>query len=187
MNIRHIAYCSLLVCTVAPAAEPAKEPAVEAVDLARSKAVAIFDYELGSWHCRWEGLNRHGDVVNTFEGTETFSRTLDGKALKLVTRIDGREDWSQAIKFYSPKERQIVFIDVNTSGDYYVMKQDVDTATVQAETWRANGDSMLFRFVLTRKTENEQDVRMERSFDGGKSWMHVRNQYMRRVESGTDG
>lgn len=150
-------------------------------DPLHAKADELHAYEAGTWQSRWERVDDAGNVTDVSTGVEIFSPTLNGTALELVTRIDGEEDWSRAIKFYNRKERKIVFIDVSSRGEYYVMKQDVETGTVVGRSQRPGAEDSLFRFVTVRKTDDEMDVKMEFSEDGGQTWRHIRNQYMRRI------
>ena len=62
-----------------------------------------------------------------------------------------------------------------------MMSQDLETETVISEpNLRPDGSALTIQFTITRKTENEQDVVMDFSSDGGKTWKRGTRQYMRR-------
>lgn len=181
MKLRTAAFFVLVAGLAAPIA-PLWAQQANAPDPLREKALELFKYETGVWRSRWETPRPDG-TVDIAEGGEIFTPTLDGSALELVTRTDGGAGWSKAIRFYSPREKQIVFISVSTAGDYFVMRQDVETEIVEYGPYtRADGREAMFRFRITRKTANEQDIVMEYSFDRGETWEVRRYQYMHRVD-----
>ena len=179
-GILSVVFATLLV--LAPAigssrTEPESDPL-------RAKADLLHAYEEGSWECRWEILDDDGEVVSEMVGREIFTPSLDGLALDVVTRVDGRDTWNQGVKFFSPQEKKIVFLDWGTDGDYWIMKQDVETGVVESEPKTLpDGRSLVLRFTVVRKTDNEQDVVMDMSTDGGSTWSRRTRQFMRRIDS----
>lgn len=154
-----------------------------APDPLAAKAAALFAYEDGTWESRWEVLDDEGNVVQEMSGTETFSYTMDGKAVLLETHTEGSSSFSHATRFYNPHEKKIVFVSISTEGDYWIMKQDAETEVVQSEPkLLPDGRTAIIRFTIVEKTEDEQDVVMEASTDGGKTWALRTRQYLRRVK-----
>ena len=158
----------------------AQDPAVP--DPLAEEAASLFAYEEGTWTSRWEILGPEGEVVSEFEGTEVFSYAMDGKALLLETRSEGQSSWSQSVRFYNPQERKIIFLSWSTEGDYWTMKQDVETEVLQSDPkTMPDGTELILRFRILRKTDDEQDVVMEYSKDAGESWVLRTRQYLRRA------
>lgn len=159
----------------------AQESAAE--DPLAAKARALFDYEDGVWHSRWERLDPEGNIVSEFEGTETFAWYLGDNVVELATVIPATDTNSRALRFYNPVEKKIVFLSVDEGGDYWLMKQDVETEIVQSEPHQnADGSEMIIRFTTLRKTESEMDIVMHYSLDAGDNWTKGAMQYMRRVK-----
>lgn len=153
-------------------------------DAFAAKAKALFDYEDGVWHSRWERLDPEGNVVSEFEGTEAFTWYLGDAVVELATEIPATDTSSRALRFYNPVEKKIIFMSVDEGGDYWLMKQDVETEVVQSEPHQnPDGSEIIIRFTTLRKTDNEMDVVMHYSLDDGANWTKSAMQYMRRIES----
>lgn len=148
-----------------------------------AKAKALFEYEDGIWHSRWERLDPEGNVVSEFEGTEAFTWYLGDTVVELATKIPATNTNSRALRFYNPVEKKIIFMSVDEGGDYWLMKQDVETEVVQSEPHKnPDGSEMIIRFTTLRKTDDEMDVVMHYSLDDSASWTKGAMQYMRRVK-----
>ena len=170
----------VLASLLAPAAARSQEAAE--TDALAELAASLMAYEDGEWESRWEIFDADGEMVSEYVGTEVFTYTLDGKAALLETRSEGQSSWSQAVRFYNPQEKKIIFLSWSTEGDYWIMKQDVETGVVQSETKTLpDGRELILRFTTVRKTEDEQDVVMETSLDGGATWTLRTRQYLRRA------
>lgn len=148
-------------------------------DPLREKAMEFLSWEVGTWRSREEILDADGNLARTQEFTITYEWTLDNTALHMEVRDDGKKDWSQVIKFYSPKDKEIIFFDVSTTGEYYLMRQDVESKTVLIKP-NELGD-FLFRLRHMRRTENELDFVIEYSNDDGQTWTLTRRTYSKRV------
>lgn len=161
-------------------AEPVKTETVESVDLA-AEAAKIFKNMDGIWDSKWDRLDKDGNVVGSFEGVETFSYLIDDKVQRLYTEIPSQNQRSEALLAYNNVAKKIVFYSVDQNGDYWLMKQDPITGTVQSEPHlSANGKSQIIRFTTVRQTADDLDVKMEMSVDNGATWRHLTNQYMKR-------
>lgn len=182
-------YCKNIVRTIAGGAIAlvfqnaaiADEPAQP--ETHAEKAKALFDYEIGVWRSRWERLDADGNVVAEFEGTETFSWYLDEVVVELATEIPELGQKSKALRFYSPREEQIVFWSVDKNADHWLMAQDVETEVVQSAPHPTSaGGEMIIRFTTLRKTPNAMDVEMHYSLDNGQSWTKGAMQYLEREQ-----
>lgn len=153
------------------------------IDPLEEKARALFEYEMGVWRSRWERVDAEGNVVTSFEGTESFTWYLDDKVVELVTEVPEANQKSKALRFYSPREKKIVFWSVDANADHWLMSQDVETEIVQSEPHPASGGGdMIIRFTPLQKTPDSFDVVMHYSLDNGETWIKGAMQYLERVK-----
>ncbi len=171
----------LLFAIIGPGATMAQD--ASAADPLAEKAKELFEYEIGVWRSRWERLDAEGNVVMTFEGTESFSWYLDETVVELVTEIPELDQKSKALRFYSPREKQIVFWSVDQQADHWLMTQDVETEIVQSAPHPTSaGGDMIIRFTTLRKAPDAVDVVMHYSLDDGESWTKGAMQYLERAD-----
>ena len=164
---------------------PVSAPAQDAPDAdpLEEKAKALFDYEIGVWRSRWERIDAEGNVVASFEGTEAFSWYLDDKVVELVTEVPEAGQKSKALRFYSPREKKIIFWSVDANADHWLMSQDPVTEIVQSEPHpTSGGGDMIIRFTTLRKSPDSFDVVMHYSLDNGETWIKGAMQYLERVK-----
>ncbi len=178
---RFVALLGVLFFSIIPGAAPAQE--APDADPLEEKAKALFDYEIGVWRSRWERVDAEGNVVASFDGTEVFSWYLDDKVVELVTEVPEAGQKSKALRFYSPREKKIVFWSVDANADHWLMSQDPVTEVVQSEPHpTSSGDDMIIRFTTLRKSPDSFDVVMHYSLDDGETWTKGAMQYLERVK-----
>lgn len=138
---------------------------------AEKAAIDLFLYQEGTWTSRWTYYDANGNVTGDVTGTETFSFLVDRYSQMLTNVIPARQHTSYAIRSFSPSEQHIILLNVGEGGDYWIMRQDPETGVMISEPrTQADGSTSVLMFTRVKKTENEMEVIMEHSRDGGKTW-----------------
>lgn len=169
--------------TAARADEPDPKPAQgsESVDALRAKALAQLRAHNGVWTSRWEFLDGEGKVANVVEGTESQREVLADGVFEVESTVPALGRKSKSLTFFNPISKKIVFFSVGQDGDYWMLTREVDGHVLTSEPHQnADGSESTIRFTVLRETEDEKDILMEHSADGGKTWARAFKQYVHR-------
>lgn len=155
------------------------------VDLEKARlatqAEAILLAEEGAWNSVWETLNAKGEVVKTVKGVETYT-PFNGSVRLLRTKVEGADHENTAFRFYDPTKEKLYIIDVSSTGQHYILEQEVGNDTIVSEPYRsARGTMAILRFSVVEKGENWKLVRHEVSHDDGDTWREFRRQRMEKM------
>lgn len=151
------------------------------------KALAILAGDVGTWDCRWENLDEDENVVSVVTGTERIRAVFGERVLEMETELPEHAYGSRGLKFYEPNEKKILFVDVDQNGEYWIMEQDVETREMlSAPHLNADGTTMQIRFLPLDEGRDEKQILMERSSDGGRTWVKGFYLFVRRVPEGDE-
>ena len=147
--------------------------------LSKPAAKALFSYQEGVWDSRWDWVDPDGKLLGTVKGTETFTTRLDGTVQELINDVPDMGPKTMAVMTYNEAEGKIIFFSMGAKGDYWVMKQDpVSGEMISQPHINPDGTTQIIRFTTQRKTDDQMDIVMESSKDGGRSWVKLFTQYM---------
>ena len=148
-----------------------------------AQAEAILKAEEGTWKSVWETINAEGEVIKSVEGVETFT-PFNGSVRLLRTKVEGVEQENTAFRFYNPTDQKLHIIDVSSSGQHFILEQEVGNDTVITEPFPTKWGGMpRLRFSVVEKSENWKLIRHEISHDDGETWRVFRRQRMEKVET----
>jgi len=147
------------------------------VTLAAAKT--LFAYQEGVWDSKWDWVDPEGKLLGSVEGVETFTTILDGAVQEILNEVPAFGPNTKAVMTYNHVEQKIIFFSIGAKGDYWLMKQNPVTGNMVSEPHaNPDGSSQIIRFTTMRKIDNEMDIIMESSKDGGATWVKAFTQYM---------
>lgn len=149
---------------------------------AEKAAIDLFLFQEGAWKSQWAYFDGTGNVVGEAAGTQMFSFLVDRYSQMVTTVIPSRQHTSYSMRAFSPAEQHIILLNVATEGEYRMMHQNPETGVMISEPKVGpDGANTVLMFTRTKKTDNEVEIIMERSADGGETWIKSSVQSMTRI------
>lgn len=166
--------CVLLVAAV-PNAAAAQTDLAHSVDQLR--------HAVGRWSVVTELLNPDGSVAGAPRGTYEFEWVVMDRVVRGVSEIPALKQKS-ALLFYVSESRQVIEMSsVGADGQLFVMTGPLGGETRQTQVFQTpNGDDMRLRFTRFNVTPDRFESRMERTSDGGTTWVPGNHQVFERMK-----
>lgn len=175
MRIRRLVSCVFVAVVLVgrPTAVRAQDPFGQSVDQLR--------HAVGEWVVVTEFLNADGTVARAVKGTYTFEWVVPDRLVRGVSEIPELKQRS-AILFYVSESRKVIeMVSVGADGQLFTMTGPLGDETHHSQVFKApDGTDMQLRFTRYDVTANRFESRMERTTDGGKTWVRGNRQVFER-------
>jgi hypothetical protein len=148
---------------------------------AMAASVDELRHAVGRWSVVTEFLNPDGSVGRAVRGTYDFEWVVPDRVVRGRSEIPELKQQS-AIVFYVSDTRQVIeMASVGADGQLWVMTGPLGGDTRQTPTvTMADGTALQLRFTRYDVTPGRFESRMERSVDGGKTWVPGNHQVFER-------
>ena len=170
---------ALMAITAEPLAARDQAQAEEVV----SPAVAQLRHVIGEWEVKTTFLKQDGTAAGTFDGTYTFEWVMVDQIVKGASTIPQFKMASGLLFYLRPGTNEIEMASVGPDGQLWVMTGPQDSETRETPVVdMPDGTTLKLRFTRYNVTENGFESKMERSTDGGETWVQGNHQlFVRRI------
>lgn len=144
-------------------------------DASREDAALAVDqlrHVIGEWDVVTTFYGDDGTTAGTFDGIYRFDWVMEDKIVQGVSEIP-KLNLSSGILFYlRPTSREIEMVSVGADGKPWTMTGPVNSETRETPVvTNPDGSTIKLRFTRFNVTPNRFESRMERSTDGGETWV----------------
>jgi hypothetical protein len=156
-------------------------PAQQSPDPALQRSIDELRNSVGRWHVVTEFLNDDGSTARTLTGSYEFAWVIEDRLISGRNTIPALQQSSATLFYIRESDAVIEMVSVGADGRLWVMTGPLggDTRYTQViET--ADGGSLQLRFTRYNVTADAFESRMERSLDGGLSWLPGNHQVFTR-------
>lgn len=154
----------------------------ENMPISQKAAMDLFVFQEGDWASEWVYYDAEGKESGQLSGTETFSFLVDRHSQMLTNVIPSVKHTSYAMLAYSPAEEHIIFLNIGPKGDYWVMRQNPVTGVMISDPHiNTDGSETIQMFTYLSRSQNEFEILMESSSDGGQTWRKGYVQKLKRI------
>lgn len=174
---------AILAASLAWIAVPAmsQEPSETAAPVAPSAAVEQLRHVVGSWDVTTEFIRPDGSVAGAFDGTYTFEWVMPDKVVKGMSAITEFGMASGILFYVRESTGEVEMVSVGPDGQLWVMTGPVDSETRETPVVdMPDGTTLKLRFTRYNVTADGFESRMERSTDGGATWVQGNHQVFTR-------
>ena len=170
--IRDLVFAALLAVSAgSAAAQESDSPSETASDVAHP-AVEQLRHVIGEWQVATTFYRDDGSVAGTFDGEYQFDWVMEDKIVKGVSTIPQFEMASGILFYLRPSSNEIEMVSVGPDGQLWTMTGPQDSETRETPlVAQADGSTLKLRFTRFNVTPDRFESRMERSTDGGESWL----------------
>ena len=172
--IREFAVAILLAASVAApvAAQDVVTDRAEA-----SQALEQLRHVIGEWDVVTTFYRDDGSVAGDFAGTYTFDWVMQDKIVQGVSAIPQFNMASGILFYLRSSTSEIEMASVGPDGHLWVMTGPQDSETRETpNTEMPDGSTLKLRFTRYNVSEDRFESKMERSTDGGKTWVQGNHQ-----------
>lgn len=132
------------------------------------------DSLVGKWTSKWEYVNEKGEVAGVATGNEV-GRYIQGDWLvewtTEVVEEGSAKRTSKAWWFYNRQDKKIYLTSVGQDGDLWILTGDpVEFIMTSWPKKRADGSTMILRFLHDEGEKGVLHAVMQYSLDDGKTW-----------------
>lgn len=146
-----------------------------------AKALVLLKHHDGVWDAQWEWYDENGEVIGVMTGIEEYHLSPNGYILTTLNTVPEFESLNYGLMSYTPGTDEILFYSVGDKGDVWIMRQNLLTDVMVSDPHpEADGSETVLRFTKVEETADTMTIRMEKSKDGGKSWVTGFRQTMTR-------
>ncbi|MGQ0736902.1 MAG: hypothetical protein ACT4QD_25030 [Acidobacteriota bacterium] len=127
-----------------------------------------------------EFLNPDGTVARTARGTYDFEWVVPDRVVR--GRLDIPQEQSAGILFYvTPGAKTVTMVSVGGDGQLWIMTGPLGGETRLTQPFKTpDGGEAQLRFTRFNVAPNRFESRMERSVDGGRTWLPGNHQVFER-------
>lgn len=138
-------------------------------------------HAVGEWAVVTEFLNADGTVARAVKGSYTFEWVVPDRLVRGVSEIPELKQRS-AILFYVSESRTVIeMVSVGAEGQLFTMTGPLGGEVRLSQVFKApDGTDMQLRFTRYDVTPNRFESRMERTSDGGRTWVRGNRQVFER-------
>ena len=177
-----IAMAAALAVVAVPAFS--QDAAGVAVPQTTNPAVEQLRNVVGSWDVTTEFLNPDGSVAGTFEGTYSFEWVMEDRIVKGMSTIPAFEQASGILFYIRESTDEIEMVSVGKDGQLWIMTGSIGSETRETPVvTMPDGAKLKLRFTRYNVTPDRFESRMERSTDGGQTWVSGNHQVFVRLTS----
>lgn len=155
-------------------------PHAAAAQDALSRSVDELRHVVGTWAVVTDFLNADGSVAGSFKGSYVFEWVTADRVVRGVSEIPELKQKS-GILFYVSASRQVIeMVSVGADGQLFVMAGPLGGDVRHTDFTAPDGTRQRLRFTRSSVTPARFESRMERSLDGGKTWLPGNRQVFQR-------
>lgn len=138
---------------------------------------------VGEWTVTTEFLNPDGSVARAAEGTYRFDWVIEDRVLTGESRIPALGLASALLFYVTPAKSVIEMISIGADGEPWIMTGPID-GEVRTTRPRTAPDGSTFQLRFTRSIVEPDyfESRMERTGDGGRTWVPGNRQVFERAD-----
>ncbi len=173
---------SLFLLTT-PTVIHAHEPADQTETAEAASVVEQLHHAVGKWNVTTTFLRDDGSVAGALDGTYEFEWVVPGKVVSGVTTIPDINQTAAIMFYHRPATSEIEMVSVGPDGQLWVMT-GADTSETRETPVVTNpdGSTIKLRFTRFNVTPDSFESKMERSTDGGETWVKGNHQIFTRAE-----
>ncbi|WFL76451.1 hypothetical protein P7228_10625 [Altererythrobacter arenosus] len=149
---------------------------------APNPALEQLRHVIGEWDVETTFLRPDGSEAGSFAGTYTFDWVMEDKVVQGVSVIPEFEMASGILFYLRPATSEIEMVSVGPDGQLWTMAGPQDSETRETPVVdMPDGTTLKLRFTRFNVTPDRFESRMERSTDGGVTWVKGNHQvFLRR-------
>lgn len=166
---------------------PATAVAQNATEAAASVAPAVeqLRHVIGTWDVRTEFLGADGNVAAAADGTYTFDWVIEDRVVQGVSAIPTWDMRAGILFYHRPDKSEVEMVSVGNDGQLWTMTgADTDETRTTPNVTMPDGSKLKLRFTRFNVEPDRFESRMERSTDGGQTWVQGNHQVFVRREQG---
>lgn len=167
-----------------PAAAHAQAP--DAVADNGSTSVAQLRHVIGDWDVVTTFYRDDGSVAAEAAGVYSFEWVLEDKIVKGMSTLPEWNVASGLLFYLRPSTSEIEMVSVGPDGQLWTMTGPIDSETRETPVVAMpDGSTLKLRFTRFNVSDDRFESRMERSKDGGETWVEGNHQvFVRRPVEG---
>jgi hypothetical protein len=155
----------------------------QAAGAAMDQAVAQLGHAIGEWSVVTEFLDAEGKVARKVAGTYHFEWVVPDRVVRGRSDIPVLIQSSGILVYVNSAGKTIEMVSVGADGQLFTMTGPLDAETRYSQTFKTpDGTDMQLRFTRSHVTPDRFESRMERTVDGGKTWLPGNHQVFTRVK-----
>ena len=171
--IRKLVVAAALALTSVPLAAQAEAEDVEQT----SPALEQLRHVIGEWDVVTTFIRPDGSEAGSFDGIYAFEWVMEDKIVKGLSTIPQFKMASGLLFYLRDSTGEIEMASVGPDGHLWVMTGPQDSETrVTPNTDMPDGSTLMLRFTRFNVSENRFESKMERSTDGGETWVQGNHQ-----------
>lgn len=152
-----------------------------------SPAVEQLRHVVGEWDVTTTFYRDDGSSAGAYDGTYAFEWVMPDRIVKGMSTIPAFGGASGLLFYVRDSSGEIEMVSVGPDGQRWVMTGPVDGETRETPiVTRADGSTLKLRFTRFNVAPDRFESRMERSTDGGETWVQGNHQLFVRRKGGSD-
>ncbi|MBX7540079.1 hypothetical protein [Qipengyuania sphaerica] len=177
--MKFIKAIAILALAVTSPGLHAQETATDVVPAVKQLRGAI-----GKWDVTTTFYRDDGSVARKAVGTYTFDWVIEDRIVTGVSEIPEFGMKSAILFYHRPATSEVEMVSVGPDGQLWTMTGADTTETRETPVvTNPDGSTIKLRFTRFNVTENRFESRMDRSSDGGKTWVQGNHQlFVRRSD-----
>jgi hypothetical protein len=125
----------------------------------------------GRWSVVTEFLNADGTIARSFKGTYEFEWVVHDRVLRGRSDIPELKQSSGILFYVNAAKKTIEMVSVGADGQLWTMTGPLGGDTRYSQSFTADGKDQQLRFTRSAVMADRFESRMERTDDGGKTWV----------------
>ncbi|QUL38203.1 hypothetical protein [Erythrobacter sp. JK5] len=139
---------------------------------------------IGEWEVVTTFYRDDGSEAGDFSGTYSFAWVVEDKVVQGISTIPEFAMASGILFYLRPSTQEIEMVSVGPDGQLWTMTGPMDSETRETPmVEQADGSTIKLRFTRFNVTPDRFESRMERSSDGGETWVLGNRQVFVRKEA----
>ena len=181
---RTTGFAILLGALAAPLSAGAKDAETATVEEA-SPALEQLRHVVGEWEVATTFYTSAGEPSRTFDGTYSFEWVMEDKIVQGISTIPQFGMASGILFYLRDSTNEVEMVSVGPDGQLWTMTGLQDSETRETPLVdMPDGSTLKLRFTRFNVSADRFESRMERSTDGGETWVQGNHQvFVRKVEA----
>ena len=137
-----------------------------------SAGVKQLRHAIGAWDVVTDFLNADGTVAQSVKGAYTFEWVVEDRVVQGKSNVPSLNRSAGILFYVNEKKKNIEMVSVGMDGNLWVMTGPIDGETrTTPPTVMSDGSTMQLRFTRYNIEANRFESKMERTTDGGATWL----------------